>query len=57
MYCCSLILNIIGLILGFLMLLSPLLTLTTIRCLAGIYLILLGIDSLVIAFSRVGRRF
>lgn len=53
----TLIIHIIGLILGFLMLLSPVLTLTTIRYLAGIYLILLGIDSLVVAFSRMGKRF
>ena len=46
----------VGLILGFLMLMSPVFTLTTIRCLAGIYLILLGIDAVVVAFSRMGRR-
>ena len=51
------IVNIIGLILGFLMVLSPLLTLTTIRCFAAIYLILLGIDSVVMALSRMGKRF
>ena len=56
MYCFTLVLNIIGLILGFLMLFSPLLTLTAIRCLAGVYLILLGIDAVVMAFSRVGTR-
>lgn len=51
------IVNIIGLILGFLMVLSPLLTLTTIRYFAAIYLILLGIDSVVMALSRMGKRF
>lgn len=51
-----LVINIIGLILGFLMFLSPLLTLTTIRYFAAFYLILLGIDSVVLAFSRMGRR-
>ena len=48
--------NIIGLILGFLMLMSPFLTLTTIRYFASLYLILLGIDSVVMALSRMGRR-
>ncbi len=56
-YYFTLIVNIIGLILGILMLLSPLLALTAIRSFAGIYLILLGIDSIVIAFSRMGKRF
>lgn len=55
-YCFSLVVNIIGLILGFMMFLRPLFTLTTISYLAGAYLILLGIDALVIAFSRVGTR-
>ena len=49
--------NIIGLILGFMMLLNPLFTLTTIRCFASIYLILLGIDSIAMAVSRIGTRF
>lgn len=47
--------NIIGLLLGFLMLLNPLSTLTAIRLFAGFYLILLGIDSVVTAFSPMGR--
>lgn len=49
-----LVVNIIGLILGFMMLLSPLLTLSAIRCFAGFYLILLGIDSILMAVSRMG---
>lgn len=49
-------LNIIGLVLGILMLLDPLFTLSTIRCFASIYLILLGIDSVVMALSSLGRR-
>ena len=56
-YYYTLIINIIGLVLGFMMFLRPLLTLATIRCFAGIYLILLGIDSVVMACSRMGRRF
>ncbi|HIS00209.1 MAG TPA: DUF308 domain-containing protein [Candidatus Excrementavichristensenella intestinipullorum] len=51
----GLVTNIIGLILGFMMLLKPLFTLTVIRYFAGIYLILLGIDSIVMAFSPMGR--
>lgn len=56
MYTFTLIVNIIGLILGFMMFLSPLFTMLTICYFASIYLILLGIDSVVIAVSPVGRR-
>ena len=55
-YYFTLVINIIGLVLGFLMLFDPLFTLTTIRCFASANLILLGIDSVVIAVSRMGRR-
>lgn len=54
MYVFTLVVNIIGIVLGFMMLLSPLFTLSTIRCFAGCYLILLGIDSLLMAASRMG---
>jgi uncharacterized membrane protein HdeD (DUF308 family) len=50
--------NIIGLILGMIMLLSPSLSFMTIRivcCIAGIYFILLGIESIIAAFA--GRSF
>ena len=57
MYYFTLATNIIGLILGLMMLLNPLFTLTTIRCFASIYLILLGIDSIAMAVSRIGTRF
>ncbi len=50
------VINIIGLILGFMMFLSPLFTLTAIRYFASIYLILLGIDSVVMSVSRMGMR-
>ena len=53
----TLIVNIIGLILGCMMLFSPLLTLSAITTCAGVYLILLGVDAIVLAFSRVGRKF
>ena len=51
-----LIINVVGLILGFLMFFSPLFTLSTIRCFAGTYLILLGGDSVIMAASRMGTR-
>lgn len=56
-YCVTLLLNIAGLILGMLMLFSPMLTLTTLRWFSGAYLILLGIDSVVMGVSRMGTRF
>ena len=55
-YAFILTINIIGLILGVMMLLSPLFTLTTIRYFASAYLILLGVDSVVMAVSRMGMR-
>lgn len=55
-YYCGLILNIIGLILGFLMCLRPLFALATLRWFAGFYLILLGIDAVAMAASGMGRR-
>ena len=54
-YYFTLIINLMGLVLGILMLFNPLFTLTTIRYLASAYLILLGIDSVVMAVSRMGR--
>lgn len=55
-YYFTLIVNVIGLCLGILMVIQPLFTLTTIRFFASAYLILLGIDSVVMAVSRMGRR-
>lgn len=55
-YHVALVINIVGLILGCLMILRPLFTLVTLRCFAGLYLILLGIDAVVTAVSRMGRR-
>lgn len=57
MYYFTLAINIVGLLLGFMMLLNPLFTLTTIRFFASIYLILLGIDSIAMSISRIGTRF
>ena len=50
----TMIVNILGLVLGFIMLLSPLLPLTAIPAFAGTYLILLGVDGVVMAVSRMG---
>ena len=55
-YYFTLIINIIGLILGCILLFSPLFALTAIYCYVGIYLILLGVDSIAIAASRIGTR-
>lgn len=55
MYVFTLVVNIIGIIQGFMMLLSPLFTLSVIRCFAGCYLILLGVDGILTAVSRLGK--
>lgn len=55
-YTFILVINIIGLVLGFLMLLSPLFTVAAIHYLASAYLVLLGIDGVVMAVSRMGMR-
>lgn len=52
----ALVVNIVGLILGFLMLLSPIMTVSALRSFAGIYLVLLGVDGVVTAVSRMGTR-
>ncbi len=56
MYYFTLVVNITGMILGLMMLMSPVFTLTTIRYFASAYLILLGIDSVTVALSRTGTR-
>ena len=48
--------NIIGLILGFLMILRPVISILSIGWIVGFYLILLGVDSIVLAVSNMGRR-
>ena len=53
----ALVVNIVGLILGFLMLLSPIMTVSALRSFAGSYLILLGVDGVVTAVSRMGTRY
>ena len=56
MYYFTLIVNIIGLVLGFMMLLRPLVSLLSASYIAGTYLILLGVDGIVVAFSGMGSR-
>lgn len=54
-YYCLLILNILGLILGILMLISPALSFLTIRAIsyiAAAYLILFGVESVIAAFAK-----
>lgn len=54
-YYFSLLLNILGLILGFMMLFSPMLSFLTIRAisyLVAAYLVLFGIESVIAAFAR-----
>ncbi len=51
----SLILNVMGLVLGFMMLFSPVLSFVTLRAIsymAAIYFILFGVESVIAAFAR-----
>ena len=54
MYYVTLVIHIIGLVLGILMFFSPVLTLTYIRLFASAYLILLGVDSILTAVGPMG---
>ena len=56
-YYLLLAINVVGLVLGFMMFLNPLFTLSAIRYFASVYLILLGVDSVVMAASRMGTRY
>ena len=49
-----LVTNILGLILGIMMLFQPIISLLSVGLIIGIYLIILGINSIVIAFSKMG---
>ena len=55
-YYVTLIVNIIGIVLGCMMIIWPTLSLFSIGFLIGTYLILLGIDSIVIAVSDIGSK-
>lgn len=53
-YYFTLIVNIVGIVLGFLMIVRPLLSYYTAGFIIGVYLILMGIDMIVMAASRIG---
>lgn len=55
-YYLTLIINILGLVLGLLMVIHPAFSIATLGIIIGIYLILLGIDSVVTALSNIGTR-
>ncbi|MGN0297863.1 MAG: HdeD family acid-resistance protein [Lachnospiraceae bacterium] len=54
MYYFTLIVNIIGLVLGILMIIRPYFSLLSAAFIIGFYLILLGVDSIITAFSKMG---
>lgn len=56
MYYFSLTINVLGLILGISMLIQPVAVIFTFGYIIGMYLILLGIDNIVMAFSRMGSK-
>ena len=53
-YVFSMVVNIIGLVLGFLMIFTPSISLLSLGAVLGGYLILLGADNIVMAFSGLG---
>lgn len=55
-YSMTIVLNIIGLILGVLMLFDPLLTWLSVQYVISFYLIVLGIDCIALACSRIGSK-
>ena len=55
-YYFTLVINIIGIILGILMILRPFLALYTSGVIIGFYLILLGVDSILMAVSDMGAK-
>lgn len=53
-YYLSLVINILGLVIGFLMILQPVISVLTFGYLIGFYLIMLGVDSIALAVSKLG---
>ena len=53
-YYFTLIVNIIGLVLGIMMIFHPLISIISAGCIIGFYLLLLGIDSIVMAIGKLG---
>lgn len=56
LYYFTLVISIIGLILGILMICNPLFSISAVGAIAGLYLILHGINSLAVALSNMGGR-
>ena len=56
-YYFSLVANILGLVLGILMLFQPVVSLLSVGFIIGFYLIMLGVDSIVLAFSKIGSSY
>ena len=55
-YYFSLIVHVAGLVLGFVMLLKPVLTFLTLGYLVALCLVAFGIDCILLAFSNMGSR-
>ena len=55
-YYFALIVNILGIVLGVIMILNPFISGISISLAVGAYLILTGVESVIIAFSRLGDR-
>lgn len=55
-YYFTLTVNILGILLGFFMILLPWISILSAGMIISIYLILLGIDSIIMAFSKMGGR-
>ncbi len=56
-YYFTLILNILGLVLGAMMILDPWFSLLSLRVVISIYLFLLGVDCIILASSKIGTRY
>lgn len=55
-YYFTLVVNILGLLMGFVMIFNPLLSFFSVSYIIGCYLILMGVDHLVLAVSNLGMR-
>lgn len=55
-YYFTLIVNILGLLLGFVMIFNPKISFFSVSYIIGCYLLLIGIDHLVLAVSKLGMR-
>lgn len=55
-YYFSMVMNILGIVLGCLMIVHPTLSIFSVGYIIGTYLILLGVDSIIVAVSKIGSR-